>query len=321
MRQLAEQFLDLAGKQGDMVPLMVAHRMMGTTLLNIGDLVQSRKQFDRALNLFDPATHRPVTTRFGSDHRMSVWSNRSLALWLLGYAEAAVADSDNALSDARKLGQDASLMYALLHGSLLHILCRDYVSARTITDELVTLAEAKGSLFWRAHGILVRGQLLALTKSPEDAVPSLTAGITAWRTTGSTLWLPMHLSSLASAYAELRRLDEAWQCVSEATSAIGETGEGLYEAEVNRVAGEIALRQRDELKARAYFERALAIARSQQSKSWELRAAMSMARPWRDQGKRDEACELLTPVYGWFTEGFDTLDLKEAKALLDELVA
>ena len=136
--------------------------------------------------------------------------------------------------------------------------------------------------------------------------------------------MPFHLLNTARAHAELGKFDDAWRCIDEATTAVDTTTkQKLWEAEVNRVAGEITLMspERDVAKAEEYFERALAVARQQQAKSWELRAAMSMARLWRDQGKRHEARELLAPVYGWFTEGFDTLDLKEAKALLDELAA
>ena len=143
----------------------------------------------------------------------------------------------------------------------------------------------------------------------------------AWRSTGTTTFLPIWLSHLARARAELGEFNEARSYIGEAVTAIKTTKETFYEAEVHRTAGEIALMspERDTAKAEAYFERALAVARAQQAKSWELRAAMSMARLWRDQAKRDEARELLAPVYGWFTEGFDTLDLKQAKALLDEL--
>ena len=133
--------------------------------------------------------------------------------------------------------------------------------------------------------------------------------------------MPLYLSSLARAYAKLGQLDDAWRCIGEAFAVMKTTKENWYEAEINRIAGEIALMspQPDAAKAQAYFERALAIARKQQAKSWELRATMSLARLWRGQGKRDEARQLLRPVYGWFTEGFDTLDLKEAKTLLDAL--
>jgi predicted ATPase len=131
----------------------------------------------------------------------------------------------------------------------------------------------------------------------------------------------LYLSYLAKAHAELGQFDDAWRCVDDATNQVKSTKETWHDAEVHRVAGEIALKspQHGAAKAEAYFERALAVARQQSAKSWELRAAMSMARLWRDQGKRLEARELLAPVYGWFTEGFDTRDLKEAKALIDEL--
>jgi predicted ATPase len=133
--------------------------------------------------------------------------------------------------------------------------------------------------------------------------------------------MPLWLSYLAREYSDLGQLNDASRRIGEAMTAIETTKETWYEAEVNRIAGEIALKSPDEgvAKAEAYFERALAVAREQQAKSWELRAAMSMARLWRDQGKRDAARELLAPVYGWFTEGFDTLDLKEAKTLLEAL--
>ena len=137
------------------------------------------------------------------------------------------------------------------------------------------------------------------------------------------MWRPNALSYLASAYAELGQCDEAWGCISEAMAIIETTKQRQWEAETNRIAGVIALKslECDHANAQGYFERALAVARQQQAKSWELRAAMSMARLWRDEGKHKEARDLLAPVYGWFTEGFDTRDLKEAKALLDELAS
>jgi predicted ATPase len=171
--------------------------------------------------------------------------------------------------------------------------------------------------------MLNKGCLLVLTGKASDAVQMINSGITTHRAKGSTSWLPFYLSFLSVAYAQLHQFTDARCCIDEAMTAVETTKERWFEAEANRIAGEIALKspEPDATKAEAYFERALAVARQQQAKSWELRAAMSMARLWRDQGKRDEARELLAPVYGWFTEGFDTLDLKEAKALLDELHA
>lgn len=149
----------------------------------------------------------------------------------------------------------------------------------------------------------------------------MTSAITAYRATGSTLWLPLCSAYLACANAELGQIGEAWRCINEALTTIETAREWWFEAECNRLAGEIALKspEPDAGKAGAYFERALTVARAQQAKSWELRAAASMARLLRDQGKRDQAHELLAPVYGWFSEGFDTRDLQEAKALLNPL--
>ena len=210
-----------------------------------------------------------------------------------------------------------------MHDRLTHILCGNYAAANAAFDELVALADEKGALFWKALGMMNQGCVLALTGKASDAVQMITSGITAFRSTGATLWMPLHLSYLARAYAELGQFDDAWRCIGEAMTAIETTKERWCEAEVNRIAGEIALKspEPDAAKAEAYFERALAVARQQQAKSWELRAAMSLARLWRDQGKVQQARELLAPVYGWFTEGFDTRDLKEAKALLGTLVS
>jgi predicted ATPase len=165
--------------------------------------------------------------------------------------------------------------------------------------------------------------LFALTGKTPDAIRMITTGINDFQSTGTTLWKTMWFLFLARAYANLGQFDEAQRCVGEAITVVQATKDRLWEAEANRMAGEIALLspERDSAAAEGYFERALTIAGDQQAKSWELRATMSMARLWRDQGKREEAHGLLAPVYGWFTEGFDTRDLKEAKALLEELAA
>jgi predicted ATPase len=242
-------------------------------------------------------------------------------LWLLGYTESALADANQALSDAREIDQAATSMYALTIARLTDVFCGNYVAANAQTDEVISLADEKGALFWKAFGMMNRGWLLALTGKAPEAVRVITSGITAWRSTGAAAWMPLYLSYLARSYAELGQFDEAWHCIGEAITATETTQERWCEANVHRIAGEIALmaRESDATKAESFFERALAIAREQQARSWELRAAVSMARLWRDQRKLHEAHELLAPVYGWFTEGLRTHDLKEAKALLDSL--
>jgi predicted ATPase len=197
------------------------------------------------------------------------------------------------------------------------------VTAKALIDECVALAEEKGAAFFKVMATAQRGCVLALTGKASDAVQTINAGITGYRSTGATVWTTSFLSFLTLAYADLGQFDHAWRCIGEAMTAVETTNERWYQAEINRTAGEIALKspQPDAAKAEGYFERALAVARQQQAKSWELRAAMSMARLWRDQGKPQQARELLAPVNGWFTEGFDTLDLKEAKTMLEELYA
>jgi predicted ATPase/class 3 adenylate cyclase len=323
LRELAVQFLALAEKQGATVPLMIGHRLMGSSLLLMGDIAEGRGHLDQAIALYDATEHRPLATRFGQDVRVAILSFRPWALWLLGYPEAALEDTSHALRDAREIDQAGTLMYALAFASCALIFCGNYAAAMMQFDELAALAEEKGAIIWKASAMAEQGYVFTLTGKASDAVRLITSGITTLRSTGTTFWTPMLQSYLAQAHAELGQFDDAWRCIGEAMAAIETTKERWWEAELHRVAGEIALLspEPDAAKAEAYFERALAVARKQQAKSWELRGALSMARLWRDQGKRDEARALLAPVYGWFTEGFDTLDLKEAKALLDELAS
>ena len=321
MRELATHFLALAEKQGTTAPLMIGHRLMGTSLLLTGEIAKGRAHYDQAIALYDPGEHRRLATRFATDVRVAILSYRQWALWLLGYPETALADADEALEGAHEIGQAGTLMVALFHAPFLLMLCGNYATAEAIVNDLVSLAEEKDSSHWRAGGMLVRGWVLALTGKASDSIHTLVSGILAWRSRGSTAFLPLFLSHLASVNAELARFDDAWRCIDEATTAVETTNERWCEAELNRIAGTIALKSPmpDATKAEAYFDRALTVARQQQAKSWELRAAMSLARLWRDQGKPQQARELLAPVYGWFTEGFDTRDLKEAKALLEQL--
>jgi len=328
VRELAAQFLTLAEEQGAPVPLIVGHRIMGVSLMFTGNLVESGDHFDRAVDhfdgaaaLYDPVQYRALAARFGQDPGAAVLGFRSLAQWLLGYGVGAAATADRALELARNSGEVSTLMYVLFFISPLHLLMGNYATAAAQAQELLVLAEEKVASFWIERATFVRGCILASTGKPNDAVEVITSGLAASQVTGTTFWLPLYESSLAKAHAELGNFVDAWRYVGEATRAVETTKETMFEAEVYRVAGEIAFQwpERDAARAQAYFERALVVARAQRSKSWELRAATSMARLWRDQGKPLQARELLAPVYGWFTEGFDTLDLKEAKALLGTL--
>ena len=323
MRELAAQFLALAEKQGATAPLVIGHRLVAASLVLTGDVVESRAHYDQALALYDPVEHRPLATRFGQDVGVAALSYRSFALWTLGHPEAALKDAEDAVQNAREIGQAATLMFALSLASVAHILCGNYAMAIAQIDEVVPLADEKAASFWKVQAMLAQGMLFALTDKPDDAVRVITSNVTALRAAGATVWLPMWLSYLASGHAQLGQYDDARRCMGEAMMVMETTKERWFEGEVNRITGQIALLspEPDAAKAEVYFERALEVARRRQAKSHELRAAMSMARLWRDQGKPQQARELLAPVYGWFTEGFDTLDLKEAKALLEELAS
>ena len=321
LRELAGQFLALAEKHGAKVPLMIAHRQMGHFLLGIGNFVESRAHYKKSLTLYDPG-ERQLGMRFGGvDARVSALCWRSLALWSLGYPAGALADCDQALRGAREIDQAATLMNTLVLTGITRVLCRNCATANAQLNELAVLADEKGAVFWKAWGLALQGVLSASADKTAEAVQMITSALTAWRSTGANWNVPWLLSNLGIAHATLGNFHEAWRCIGEAMTMVKETKQLGWDPEVNRIAGEIALMQPkpDAAKAQPYFEHAFAVARQQQAKSWELRAAMSLARLWRDHGKPEQARELLAPVYGWFTEGFDTRDLKDAKALLEEL--
>jgi class 3 adenylate cyclase/predicted ATPase len=320
-REIATHFLTLAEKQKTTAPRMIGHRLMGHSLLLTGDPLEGRGHYDKGISLYDPTEHRPLATRFGQDVRVSMLGYRSLAVWILGYPQAAFADAERALEDAREIGQAHSIMFALGVGAWARIFCGMYGNTEPLLDELIALADEKGAPYMKSMGLMHQGLVLALNGNASAAVQMITSGINASRATGATLWTPLLLAFLASCHASLGQFVDAWRCLDEAMAGVAATKEGWFEAEVSRIAGEIALMEHKQqaAKGESFFNRALELARKQKGKSWELRAAMSMARLWRDQGKRQEAHDLLAPVYGWFTEGFDTLDLKEAKALLEQL--
>ena len=283
---LAAQFLALAEKQGAAVPLMVGHRLVGSSSLHTGDFVDSRAHFDQALSLYDPDKHRSLATWHGQDIRVSILSFRSITLWMLGYPEAALTDVDQAVNHAREIGHAPSLIYSLAATSVPQLLVGNYASVNVQTYEAVAIAEEKREVFWKAWGRILQGCVLDLTGKASEAVHQITSGIAAYQSTGATVCLRQGLSYLAKAYADLGQFDDAWRSIGEAIATTETTKETWFEAEVNRIAGEIALMlpERDTAKAETYFGRALAVARQQQAKSWELRASMSLARLWRDQG-------------------------------------
>jgi len=321
MRELAVEFLALAEKQSATGPPMIGHRLMGLSLLHTGEIAGGRAHLDRAIALYDPGEHRHLAMRFGQDVGASALAWRSLALLLVGYPQDALADGVRALKIARESRHSGTLIYVLNFSVFQHVYCGHFAAANALIDEFDILKDQIGSVFWGGWGTVQRGCVLALTGKVSEAVQNIASGIAEMRSTGTTLWMPLFLSHLAKAKAEIGQFDDASTIIDEATAAVKTTKESWYEGEINRVAGEIALlgTEPDAAKAEACFATALEIARKQKAKSWELRAAMSMARLLCAQGRRGPARDILAPVYGWFTQGFDTLDLRQAKILLDEL--
>jgi len=225
VRELATQFLALAEKQTTTVPLMVGHRVICISLLLTGGILEGRNHLDQAVALYHPAEHHPLATRFGADTGVSIWSYRSIALWLLGYSDAALADINHALNSAREIGQAASLMFALHHASLTHVQFGNYTAASADVVELAALADEKGALLWKSLGISVQGWLLALTGKASDAIQAIATGVTALRSTEATIWMPLSLTYLTRAYAELGQFDDAWRSIGEAVTMVETTKE------------------------------------------------------------------------------------------------
>lgn len=234
---------------------------------------------------------------------------------------SALADTQRALSVAREAQHLATLVYVINFCIWSYIHSGNYSAANALVDEYALLQERLGSSFWKGWGMMQRGCLSALTGNALEAVRTITAGVEFLRSTETTMWMPLFLSYLAKANAEIGQFDEASTKIGEAMTTMKNTKENWYEAEINRVAGEIALQgtEPDATKAEAYFATALEIARKQGAKSWELRAATSLARLLCLQGKQGPARDILTPIHGWFTGGFNSLDVREAKLLLKKL--
>ena len=220
--------------------MLVAHRIMGHSLVSTGNFAQARTHYDKGIALYDPTEHRPLATQFGHDTKTAILSWRSLDLWLLGYAEASLRDADDAVTYGRETGQAASLMFALYMTAILHTLCGNYTVATAQAHELFALAEEKDTLLWRASGMIYEGCVLAGTGKAPQAIEMLNAGISRYHSTGATLFVTLFFSYLAAAYAELGRLDDARRCIGEAMTTVETNSERLCEAEVNRVAGKIA---------------------------------------------------------------------------------
>jgi len=242
-----------------------------------------------------------------------------LALFCLGFPDQALARTNAAIAAARRRARPPSLAITLSLGARLLSLVGDNAALNERADELVAVATEQGFPFWRAQGIIYRGWVNLQNGDVAEGISLLRSGSSAYRATGAELWMPHFIALLARACEIGGQIEEALTLLDDALQIVERTGESWLAAELYRHKGQLLLREGHSEAAEELYRKALGIAQEQDAKLWELRAVVGLARLRRDQGRRAEARDLLAPVYGWFTEGFDTADLKDAKALLDEL--
>ncbi len=318
--ELAEQRLRRAQSAHDPALLMYAQSALGATSYWMGKFLPAREHFEKASSLYDSERHRLVTFRYGGrDAGVRCLSYAAWILWHLGYPDQALKRGKEALALAQGLSLPLSLAGAELWVCVVYHLRREARAAQETAEGLIALSAERGLTEFSAYATMLRGWAMAEQGRNEEGIAQIQEGLAAVRATGTELVLPYDLCLLAEACRETGRLEDGLSALAEALSIADRTG--VFEAEMYRLKGELLLRQdhSNVAEAQICFERAVEIARNQSAKSPELRATMSLARLLEKQGKREQAQTMLAEIYGWFTEGFDTADLREAKALLDEL--
>jgi predicted ATPase len=315
---LDEDLLRLSRQRNDRAGLVTAHLSSGRNLMYMGRFASSRSHFEDALALYDPISHRSLVHQ-PIHPQIGVQGFLGLALFCLGFPDQALAQTNAAIIEARRLAHLPSFALSLSNGTRLLSLFAEPAALGELAEQLVAVATEQGFPFWRAQGTIYRGWVKVKKGDTAEGMSLLRSGSAAYRATGAEQWMPHYTGLLASACEIAGQIEDGLTQLDNALRIVERTGERWFAAELNRHKGQLLLRQGHSEAAEELYRKALNIAWEQEAKLWELRAAASLARLRRDQGRRAEARGLLAPVYGWFTEGFDTPDLKEAKALLDEL--
>jgi predicted ATPase len=320
-RELGETLLRLAQRSHDPVIAVVAHYALGLTWFWLGVLPAARAHLEEAIARYTPdQTHAPVF-RMDPNPAVSCRYYTALSLWLLGYPEQALAHVHDALALAHELSNPFGLAWALGQAAWVSQFRRDVLAVHEHAEAAVALSTEQGFPLWAAWGTSLRGWALVIQDQDEEGMAQVYQGITAWRATGAALGIPYLCTLLADVSARLGRTEDGLQALGEAHTLVEQHEERWWEAEICRLQGVLLLQQpgTPQEEAEAWLQRALDVARRQEAKSLELRAAMNLSRLWQQQGKRQEAYDLLAPIYHWFTEGFDTADLQDARSLLAEL--
>ena len=346
-RELAERLFPIAQRVGDPALLQEANFALAGVLYRLGELVSARAHYERAFAWYDPRQSRPAITRYGWDTGVTRLPFLAQVLWLLGYPAQALIRSQAALSLAQEIAHPYTIASVLLYDATLQGFLHDARTLQQQTEALSVLCSEQGlSSFW-AQGLTWRGWALAEHGNAEDGVEQIQASLVAARATGAELFRSYRLAVLAEVCGKTGQMDKGLTALAESLTFVDKTGERVIEAELYRLKGQLTLQAQDSIRqvpcksqaeqnkskdpnsqfpihspqaeAEACFLKAIDTARKQQARSWELRATTSLARLLQSQGKKREAHTRLAEIYGWFTEGFDTTDLKKAKALLDEL--
>jgi predicted ATPase len=320
-RELAEQLYQLAQRAATPTPRLEAHAALVAIVFSQGEYVLTRTHAEQGIALADPCEQRAVAFRYDVVPGVICLECAAQALWCLGYPAQALRRSQEALALAQELAHPLSLGLTQHWATWLHARRREVRAMHAQAEALLTMATAQGFPLYVGYGTYWRGWARVLEGQGEAGLAQMHQGLAALLATGHEAARPRYLVLLAEAAGHVGQVEEGLRLLADALTAFATSGQGDMLTEGYRLQGELLLRQDvpDAAQAEACFQHALAIARRQQAKSWELRAATSLSHLWQQQGKHQEAYDLLALVYHWFTEGFDTADLKDAKALLDEL--
>jgi predicted ATPase len=319
--RLDEDLLRVSRQRNDSAGLVLGHVSAGRTLMLTGRLSLSQSHLEEVLALYDRVSRSSLVEQAGVDPYVNSQALLGSVHFCRGFPDRALARSNAAIAEAQKFGHQPSLAVTLALGARLMLLLGDNAGLGERAGQLIAMSTEQSFAYWRALGMVYGGWVRVKDGDVEEGLCLIRSGLTAYRATGAAAWVPFHLGLLARACEIAGQVGKAVTLLDDALQTLERTEERLFAAELYRHKGQLMLQQGHSKATEELYRKALSIAKEQEAKLWELRAAMSLARLWRDQGKRAEARDLLAPVYGWFTEGVGTPDLKEAKALLEALDA
>jgi class 3 adenylate cyclase/predicted ATPase len=318
-RRLGEDLLSLSRERNDSAGMVLGHMASGRDLMLVGSFESSRLHLEKVRALYDPFAHRSLGHEVGIHPHINAEAYLGIVLFCLGFPDRASAKSSEAIAEARDLAHSPSLALSLGVGTIMLSLAGDKEAVEERAGQLVAVATEQGFPIWRGHGTMHQGWIKVENGQVTEGISLLRKGSDARRADGERMWLPHYLALLARACEVAAQKDEALHLLDETVQLVEKTGVRWLAAELNRHRGEMLVRQGQFEAAEQAYLGALAIAAEQGARLWQLRAAISLARLRRDQGRSCDARALLAPVYGWFTEGFNTPDLRSAKLLLAEL--